>query len=530
MAPQQLMAGVYFKAQEEITPIDEFEGEQGMFLKTFAINDKRNKNGWKALWQGIKDKISTFKGRPGIEFIKCTTDGCDLDHTEAQTKELSLEVQEPYRVSTIIGIKLDEETHTAYFVHKVHDAEFFQRVKNKEIKAVSPSIWPNAGGFEVIGHMENGQPMIDVWDWDALHDAFVNKPAFGDDAKITAICEGDDCPVKLLSAKEKTVQLTADAIQDCVSSKISNMFGPGEKPDEQKLAIFFSECRKQLSGIVDQGDLQHLQEVPLLVQHNKKKRFLTVSKVAYAVISKLLAEGKEVDEIKVYEIIHQDKENTSFSSCTCSGNQKMEDEEKKQFESKIQAMEHDKKELESKLTAQDKDEEKQHEARKARYVASFKAMEHDEDKEKMAIAIRAMEDEKEIKAMEEAEKEVKTAKKGMKDDEHMKAAEDEKKELKSSVVTLEATIATPLIERMAQARTLKGATDDQIKEFKKSYEEKSLKAVQSDYDKESILIEEQLAAAEAEAPVEQKSFPLMGSSQGALAAKSLEDTFDEVNN
>jgi len=135
------LSGVYFKASPDIEVLDQFEGEVGQFIKTFAINDKRNKNGWRAVWEGIKKNIDSFIGRPGIEFIKCDSDGCDLDHTEAQTKELSLEVQEPFRVTTIVKPILDEKTHTAYFIHKVNDTNFFERVKNYEVEFVSPSIW-----------------------------------------------------------------------------------------------------------------------------------------------------------------------------------------------------------------------------------------------------------------------------------------------------------------------------------------------------------------------------------------------------
>ena len=107
------LSGVYFKANSSIEVLDEYEGETGQFLKTFAINDTRNKNGWKAVWEGIRKHLHTFKGKPGIEFIKCNQDGCDLDHTEAKTEELSLKVQEPFRVTTIIDFSFDESTHTA---------------------------------------------------------------------------------------------------------------------------------------------------------------------------------------------------------------------------------------------------------------------------------------------------------------------------------------------------------------------------------------------------------------------------------
>ena len=524
------LSGVYFKASSHIEILDEYEGQSGQFLKTFAINDKRNKNGWRAVWEGIRKNIETFKGKPGIEFVKCDEDGCDLDHTEAQTEEMSLKVQEPFRVTTTIGFTFDESTHTAYFIDKVDDPNFFEKVKNLEIKYVSPSIWPKSGGYEIVGQMENGQPMIDVWDWSGLHHAFVNKPAFGDDAKITATCEGQGCPVKLLTAKEKQKQvdvwdnsvsaivLYGDAVQECVTRKIKDY---GQRPDDQKLAIFFSECRKSLGGIIDQGDLPHLQEVPLLINHNKKKRFMGVSQRVFNAVQKLLEDGSGADESKVFDLIREDKVNSSFSSCTCSASQ-MSPEEEKEMQSKLTAAEHDRDEMKSKLDAMEHDEEKQHEARKARYVATFKAMD-EKDREKMASTIRAACDEEEIKAMEEAEKEVKTAT-GMEHEKNENAMEHEKE---TRIAKLEATIAKPLVVKMAKARSLKGATDEEVQKFTDSYEKKSLQAIEDDYNKEKIFIEETLAAS-TEEPEEQKHFAFQAGEQpGAFSGKSLESIFEE---
>lgn len=525
MQQQAMMAGVYFKASEDIEVLTEYEGQTGLFFKTFAINDKRNKNGWKALWEGIKKNIHTFRERPGIEFMKCTADGCDLDHTEAQTKELSLEVQEPFRKSTIIATPIDEMTHTGYFVHKTEDAEFYDKIKKKEIKFVSPSIWPQAGGYEIIGEMENGQPMIDVWEWEGLHDAFVNKPAFGDEAKITATCEGDKCPIKLLSAKEKTAQLVADEVQNCVSKKIENYYTDGESPTKQKLAIFFSECKEQLSGILDTGDVQHLQQIPILVPHKKKKRFFTVSKKVYAKVAQLHASGKGVSESNLYDIIRKEEQNSSFNSCTCSGNQKMDHTEEEKLKANLKAAEEEKDDLKSKLSAMEDNEKEQHKAKVANFVAVLNSMEDDEHRDKAASAIRAMEDDKDMKAMDEAEKEVKTAKKGKSGQENDKKEEEQN----AKIATLEATIAGPLIAKMSKARTLKGATDDEVKAFKASYDGKSLSAVEADYKKEEILINETLSAAEQGTESEEVHFAFQGA-EGvtSLHAKSLEDIFEEI--
>ena len=515
------LSGVYFKANSGIEILEKYEGRSGQFLKTFAINDQRNKNGWRAIWEGIKKNIDTFKDKPGIEFTKCNEDGCDLDHTEAQTEELSLKVQEPFRVSTIIGNTLDEENHTAFFIHKVNDSNFFEKIKKGKIKFVSPSIWPKSGGYEIVGQTEDGQPMIDVWDWGGLHDAFVNKPAFGDDAKITATCEGYNCPVKLLTASEKKINLVADAVQDCVTRKVKDY---GQSPDEQKLAIFYSECRKNLSGIVDQADLPHLQEIPLLIKHNKKRRFFSVNQNVLQAVQKLLDKGKSVDDSTLFNIVRKiDRENNSFKSCTCSKDHTMDENEEKDLRSKLKAMEEEKKDLESKLNAQNNDEEKekQAKARVARLVAIFNAMEHDEDKEKVAKAIRAMDDEDEKHAMDEAEKEIKSkSKSGQNDDK-------KEEEQNAKIANLESTIAEPLVAKMVKARESKGVNEDDIKKFTKSLEGKSLQAIEEKYNDEKIFIESELSAVE-EQLTEQKHFSFNATDTKALSGKSLEEIFEEV--
>lgn len=481
----QLMAGVYLKAAEIVETLDNYKGKKGRFVKTFAFNDKRNKNGWRALWDGIVKNIHTSKQKPGIVFERCTADGCDLDHTEAQTKELSLEVQEPFRKTNIIDYTLDPENHKSFFIHEVTDDETWEQILDGTLKFVSPSIWPKAGGFEVIGKMDNGLPMIDVWDWDFLHDAFVNKPAFGDDAKITAACEGVDCPVKLLSAKE-----------------------------------FDYEAVFDFEAITDGESMPHLQEIPLSIVHKGKRRFITVSKTAYEAVQALLKAGEPVCEKKVFDIIRQEKQHSSFSSCTCSGSHNMDP---KELESKFKAMEEDHKELQSKFSAMEDENKQDHSARVARLVATLKAM--DEDKrEEHSASIRAMHDEKEIKAMEEAEKEVKTAKHAKDDDKPNSAMEEENKDMKARIIDLEQSQASPLVAKMLKARELKGASAEEIKTFTESLNAKSLKEIESLYASERVLIEA-LVAKEPEA--ELKHFSFGPTSQSSLSAKSMDQIFNE---
>lgn len=318
---------LYLKAAEIVGTYEEWEGRKGKFIKTFALNDKRNKNGWRVTWASIKKHIASFLGQPGIEYVKCEGSVCDLDHTEGTTFEQSLAVQEAYRVTTLIDFYLDDANHTAYFIHEVHDDEFYQKAKAGEIKYVSPAVWPLPGGYDILGKQDNGLPIVDVHEWKGLHDAFVNKPAFGDEAKVTATCEGEGCQLRLLSAAD-------------------------------------------LSGPAD--ELAPIKTVPILVRHKDKLVFVSVTEEEYNKI-------KALEKITESEILPILRASSSFHSCSCSSAHTMNDEERQKMESMKKAMDDKDKEidkLKSKLTAMEEEEHKKNkEAKKG-------VEEEEEDKEK----------------------------------------------------------------------------------------------------------------------------------------------------
>jgi len=267
-----------------------------------------------------------------------------------------------------------------------------------------------------------------------------------------------------------------------------------------------------------------------MIQHNKKKRFISTTRGVYEAVTAALRAGETVNEGKVFDLIRQEKPLSSFSSCTCSGNQNMPTHEEEELQSKLTAMEHEKEELNSKFKAMEQEEEKDAKARVARLVATLKAMDEDDQKEHIA-SIKACDDPKEAKAMEEAEKEVKTAKgkHGMEhDDEHPNnAMEEENKDMKARIIKLEENEAKPLVAAMAKARETKGASTEEITAFTASMEEKSLKEIKSLYANELIFIE---SVTPDKPEAELKHFSFMGSSQGnQLSGKSLQEIFQEVS-
>ncbi len=160
------------------------------YVKSFLINTSRNGNGWRVTWDSIKENAKSFIGKPGTAYVGCDDKGCDLDHPPVQKDYQSqMASQEPHRVSTIVDIKLDESTQTAYAIHEVHNDQFSDAVKQGKIKYVSPSI---SGKMHFDGMGDKPYIMSDQWT--GLHLAWVGTPAYAkQDAKVEKQCEGDEC-------------------------------------------------------------------------------------------------------------------------------------------------------------------------------------------------------------------------------------------------------------------------------------------------------------------------------------------------
>ena len=173
-----------------------------LYVRTFLIDDTRNSMGWRVSWDSIKKHINTFKGKPGIEFTRCSKnrDGakvCHLDHTQGENYNDATHKQEKYRGSTITDIQLDHKTHTAYAIHRVDDPELAKKIVAGQIKYLSPSVWPDNEGTSRQVKFEKdsagewaGQWIIDTTKWRGLHEAWVDQPAYGDKARVTDQCMG----------------------------------------------------------------------------------------------------------------------------------------------------------------------------------------------------------------------------------------------------------------------------------------------------------------------------------------------------
>ena len=181
------MSNQYFASFEEFEILEEFNGVPGTYIKSFLISDKVNLNLWQATHEANVSNLETFLGRPGIHYIN-PQDG-KLDHTGATTKEKSLQIQELYRAASIIAVGSDIPTRRHWQMSKMIDDIVAEKIRKKEIKWISPSIWPKEGAVEKI-EQTDGKVIDVVHDYEGLHYAFVDEPAFGDEAEIKGFCDG----------------------------------------------------------------------------------------------------------------------------------------------------------------------------------------------------------------------------------------------------------------------------------------------------------------------------------------------------
>ena len=436
---------MYLLAKEipESNLFTSWKGREGKFVRTFGMNSERNKNEWRATWGSIKKYIHTALQFPGIEYEVCRSEGCDLDHVEADTFEENVEKQKPFERTKIIDYVLNEKEESVDLIHEVNDDSFWEKLQKREIKYVSPLIWPLANGVKVLGHGRAGLPIIDTDAWKFVHHAFLkNNPAYGTDtATVKTMCDGKDCDVKLLSGK-----LSAD------------------------------------TTIANSDNISHLQEVPLLYKHKGQLILLSASSCVQDIIKKKKDSGIEIDDQALaiaYSECGESKGNkakSSFKTCTCKAKQnKMPDAE--QLEKNLRAQEDKVKDLEAKLKAQEDKEnnEKSHAARKGRYAKLF-ANTDDEERQKMVASLRGNESDKDdLKAAMEVDDDMKKAKKANTDD-------PEKEGMKARLSALEAKETTSMIEDLVALKSKNGLGAKEVNEYHASLKGKSYDEILSKFD------------------------------------------------
>jgi len=522
--------------------LTEWNGREGKFVRTFGINDTRNNNEWRSTWDGIEKNIATALGRPGIEFTKCTEAGCALDHVEAESFDENIEKQKPFERSTIIDYVIDEDTHSADVIHEVHDDEFWEKIKSGKIKYVSPMIWPYSGGAQSNGIGRADLPIIDTWDWQWVHTAFLEEnPAFGDAANVKTTCEGKNCGIQLLTAKQKDHPMcgscvffvedhTCKLVKGHIAYKdICDLYAfgktnpPGTKinPKYEKPEVNYRTPLAATTADPSTTTLTPLKEVPLLVRHKKKLHLVSASSCVQEIIKKKKEAGIKIDDqalaIAFSECGESSGLKSSFKTCTCEKNHNMPSEQDLvELNAKLKATEHEKKELEAKLKAQEEKDEKHKESTHARYAKMFATVHNEEDEKHMMAAIKAIDDEEEMKAAEEELDKHKMARKAQTED-------PEKKKLEATNRAMQAKLAEPMIVGLVAIRRGK-LTESDLTTYETSLKAKSFDDIQVAYDNEKYLMPEVPSLS---GSIIEPGLPFPGEQAShSLSAKSIDDILE----
>ena len=475
---------LYFAATE-FEVLDEFEGESGFFIKSFLINNKLNLNDWEVTEEANRLDGPEFKGMPGIEFFNKGK----RDHTVGSTYAEALRLQSPHAkgiIRKVIGTETGEKLTQ---VSRIFDEKMIAKIRKarKEGKKmfVSPAIFPRSiDDVEIIERPEGGH-IHRVHRYLPLHYAFVDEPAYGDDAAITDVCEGADCFIKLakiategigqdeidplrtipiirVSKCSKTGKINVsvagdDELSKLVSECLSNKLGEGEEPTDKDLAICFSEAREKLK--VNNSKIQ------------QSKNY-----------------GKKM------------------------GNEETTKEEKEKLDARLTALEDDK-------------EKREEEAKKAKQKKANETEDnHEED------MLEAAQDD------DMTEEEKKEAKKSKKSKKAKKANEEEtkkEKEQTAKIAALTKIANTPIVDQYIAARKMIGDDEEKLELTKTAMLKASVEDNQAKLDE----IQPFLAQLQFNTEVEQKSatvkYPYgLGGEQfsGSSNSKTAEEMYDEVYN
>ena len=483
------LQALYF-ATTKFEILDEFEGEQVTFIKSFLINSKLNLNDWEVTEEANRLDGPDFKGMPGIEFFNKGR----RDHTVGNTYTQALHLQMPHAKAIIRKVLGTETGEKLTQISRVFDEEIIKKIRNHEIKFVSPDIFPRSiDDVDIIQRPEGGH-IHRVKRYLPLHYAFVDEPAYGtDDAKITDICDGPDCLIKLekasaniptdgigqdeinplrkipiirISKCSKTGKINVtvagdDELSKLVSECLSKKLGEGQEPTDQELAICFSEAREKLNAI--NSDIEQSKK------HGKKM-----------------------------------------------GNEDITTEEKKKLEARLTALEDDK---------DDREEETAKKAKAKRAKAKRAAENEDNHEEDMLETAVDDDDEEETPAARKKAKKAK-AKRAVDDEEES----EKEKEQTAKIATLTKIVNMPIIDKYLAARKMIGDDDEKLELTKTAMLKASVEDNQSKLDE----IQPFLAQISFNTDAEQKSattkFPMgLGSdSQFSGSKKTAEEMFEEL--
>lgn len=188
------------------TVSEAYEQNNKYYLKTFLIDDSIARNGMGVVPEYIPKNINKFVGKPVI-LTPYFNHPHEFDHYQ-ETKDPKVDVpelyklQEPYKIGQIIDVSTSSNVqqggNTVYSaLLEVTDPKAISAFRDGKIPLyVSPSIY----------RINESDPVHAITDYEALHIAIVDNPAYGfHKANIRQTCQGgkSECQRMLAQASDK---------------------------------------------------------------------------------------------------------------------------------------------------------------------------------------------------------------------------------------------------------------------------------------------------------------------------------------
>lgn len=191
-----------------------------LYVKAFLIDDSLNLNKWAVTPDSIPRNINTFIGKP----LVLTEDYNHPQVPETERLDHWLAYQEGFRVGNIIDIvaKKNEVTNTTGYhaIIEITNEHLKQALRDNSVPIyVSPAIAEPA-----FGSSGPNLPDANIADWQGVHLAIVDEPAYGiNRAVISQQCGGDQQSCLLQLRKAHLAKFGANNCGFCVKKAINRL-------------------------------------------------------------------------------------------------------------------------------------------------------------------------------------------------------------------------------------------------------------------------------------------------------------------
>lgn len=276
-----------------------------VLLRTFFINDKVNKNDWRASWEGLKEDAKELPGTPLVLQE-------DLEHP-------NFSVQQYFDRGTIEDYIIDEEKHQIIVIVRITDPTIIERIKSGELQYVSPAVIPRGSEYlKKVGGVDILTRTLPV------HLAIVENPAYGmEDAKMTHLCSGDgnECLHRLRIMTAATATKIYNSASECVSKKIQIL--KHERPaisNEQAAAIAYSMCKEGKES----SSIESLEQIPYLKKMIASIKFMasdferTVNNDTFHKLEGIEGRWITAKGMNVFIARHQSIDTAVMEQCGCN--------------------------------------------------------------------------------------------------------------------------------------------------------------------------------------------------------------------